>query len=38
LLALDTALNAIDAPAIVVDLDGEVFCQANTNAQVLLGS
>lgn len=35
LAALDTALNAIDAPAIVVDLGGEVL-HANTNAQVLL--
>jgi DNA-binding NarL/FixJ family response regulator len=35
LLALDTALNAIDAPAIIVDLDGEVL-HANTNAQALL--
>ena len=30
-----TALNAIDAPAFVVDLGGEVL-HANTNAQVLL--
>jgi len=35
LAALDTALNAIDAPAFVVDLGGEVL-HANTNAQVLL--
>jgi DNA-binding CsgD family transcriptional regulator len=35
LSALDTALNAIDAPAFVVDLGGEVL-HANTNAQVLL--
>jgi DNA-binding CsgD family transcriptional regulator len=35
LAALDTALNAIDAPAIVVDLGGEVL-HANTNAQILL--
>ena len=35
LSVLDTALNAIDAPAFVVDLDGEVL-HANTNAQVLL--
>jgi DNA-binding CsgD family transcriptional regulator len=35
LSALDTALNAIDAPAVVVDLDGEVL-HANTNAQTLL--
>ena len=33
--SLDTALNAIDAPAFVVDLGGEVL-HANTNAQVLL--
>jgi DNA-binding CsgD family transcriptional regulator len=33
--ALDTALNAIDAPAFVVDLGGEVL-HANTNAQILL--
>jgi len=35
LSALDTALNAIDAPAFVVDLGGEVL-HANTNAQILL--
>lgn len=35
LSVLDTALNAIDAPAFVVDLGGEVL-HANTNAQVLL--
>ena len=35
LAALDTALNAIDAPAFVVDLGGEVL-HANTNARVLL--
>ena len=35
LAVLDTALNAIDAPAVVVDLGGEVLC-ANTNAQTLL--
>jgi DNA-binding NarL/FixJ family response regulator len=35
LAALDTALNALDAPAIVVDLGGEVL-HANTNAQILL--
>jgi DNA-binding NarL/FixJ family response regulator len=35
LLALDTALNAIDAPAIIVDLGGEVL-HANTNARALL--
>ena len=32
---LDTALNAIDAPAFVVDLSGQVL-HANTNAQTLL--
>jgi DNA-binding CsgD family transcriptional regulator len=32
---LDAALNAIDAPAVVVDLGGEVL-HANTNAQALL--
>jgi len=35
LSVLDTALNAIDAPAFVVDLGGEVL-HANTNAQALL--
>jgi DNA-binding CsgD family transcriptional regulator len=35
LAVLDTALNAIDAPAVVVDLGGEVL-HANTNAQALL--
>ena len=35
LSALDVALNAIDAPAIIVDLDGRVL-HANSNAQVLL--
>jgi|KBSMisStandDraft_5_1062788.scaffolds.fasta_scaffold122030_3 DNA-binding CsgD family transcriptional regulator len=35
LSVLDTALNALDAPAFVVDLGGEVL-HANTNAQVLL--
>jgi DNA-binding CsgD family transcriptional regulator len=35
LAVLDTALNAIDAPAVVVDLGGEVL-HANTNAQTLL--
>ena len=35
LSVLDTALNAIDAPAFVVDLGGEVL-HANTNAQILL--
>ena len=35
LSVLDTALNAIDAPAFVIDLGGEVL-HANTNAQTLL--
>jgi DNA-binding NarL/FixJ family response regulator len=35
LAVLDSALNAIDAPAVVVDLGGEVL-HANTNAQTLL--
>lgn len=35
LAALDTALNAIDAPAFVIDLGGAVL-HANTNAQILL--
>lgn len=35
LAVLDTALNAIGAPAVVVDLGGEVL-HANTNAQTLL--
>jgi DNA-binding CsgD family transcriptional regulator len=35
LAVLDTALNAIDAPAFVVDLGGQVL-HANTNAQALL--
>ena len=35
LAILDTALNAIGAPAFVVDLGGEVL-HANTNAQILL--
>jgi DNA-binding CsgD family transcriptional regulator len=35
LSALDTALNAIDEPAVVVDLGGEIL-HANTNAQILL--
>lgn len=35
LAVLDTALNAIDAPAVVVDLGGEVL-HANTNARALL--
>jgi len=35
LAALDTALNAIDAPAIVVDLGGAVL-NANSNARTLL--
>ena len=35
LLALDTALNAIDAPAFVIDLGGSVL-HANTNARTLL--
>jgi hypothetical protein len=35
LAALDTALNAIDAPAFIVDLGGDVL-HVNTNAQVLL--
>jgi DNA-binding NarL/FixJ family response regulator len=35
LLALDTALNAIDAPACVIDLGGVVL-HANTNARALI--
>jgi DNA-binding CsgD family transcriptional regulator len=35
LAALDTALNAIDTPAFIVDLSGDVL-HANTNAQALL--
>ena len=35
LAVLETALNAIDAPAFVVDLGGAVL-HANTNAQALL--
>lgn len=35
LLALDTALNAIEAPAVVVDLGGSIL-HANTNARELL--